>query len=115
MEPLTFYLFCRVTMVLAFGLAVLDCFSTAAALAYGGKEANPIWRWVMGFLGPMWVIPRVLLALLIVWLNVGNALAPFVWYAVPAALVPILVLGYVVFSNFRIALRLREKARSERR
>lgn len=113
MDPITFYIFCRVTMMLGFGLGSIgDVFSTNAALAHGGKEANPLWRWAMGILGPKWVIPRVLLAQAIVWANVGNAFGEYVWWAALAAVVPLLVLGYVVWSNFRIAKTLREKARS---
>lgn len=115
MEPTLFYFLCRTLMVLGFLLAILDAASTIAALAFGGREANPLWRWAMGILGPYWVIPRLLLGLAIVWVNVGTATAPYVWYAIPAAVVPLLVMGYVVFSNFRIAHRLREKARSELR
>lgn len=118
MDYLTFYFFCRIVMVLGFALAVADVFSTIAALAYGGREANPLWRWVMAgvayFKGPkaLWGIPRILLALGIVWLGVGNAFAPFAWWKVIAAIVPNAVLAYVVFNNFRIAKTLREKARS---
>jgi hypothetical protein len=118
MDYLTFYYFSRVMMVLGFGLAVADVFSTIAALAYGGREANPLWRWVMAGIaylkGPkaLWGIPRILLALGIIWLGVGNAFAPYVWWKIPAAIVPNLVLAYVVWNNFGIAKMLRERARS---
>lgn len=121
MEPTLFYYFCRTMMMVGFALAVLDVFSTIAALAYGGREANPLWRWVMAavayFKGPkaLWGIPRILLALLIIWLSVGNAFAPYHWWAVVGAILPNLILAYVVWSNFRIAKALREKARSEYR
>ena len=115
MDPITFYYFCRTFMVLAFILGVLDAVSTGAALAYGGREANPIWRWVIGIIGPYWIIPRIGFALGIVWVNVGTATAPFVWYAIPGAVLPVLLLLYVVVSNFRIAIRLRRLARSEYR
>lgn len=115
MDPTLFYYFCRICMVLGYALAIMDAFSTIAALAYGGKEANPIWEWFMGVLGPYWCIPRILLAQGIVWVNVNNATAPFVWYVIPAAILPIMLLGYVVQSNFRIAYRLRRAARAQYR
>jgi len=119
MDYMTYYYFCRTMMSVGFILAVLDVFSTIAALAYGGREANPLWRWVMAAVAyfkcpkALWGIPRILLALGAVWLSVGNATAPFVWYAIPAALIPNAVLAYVVWSNFKIGKALREKARSE--
>ena len=112
MGYLTFYFFCRVMMMLGYGLAVLDAASTTGAIYYGGKEANPLWRVVMGLIKEKWIAPRLLLALGIVWLGVGNAFAPFAWWKVLAAIVPNMVLAYVVWSNFRIAKTLRENARS---
>jgi len=121
MDSVLFYFFCRIMMSVGFILAVLDVFSTIAALAYGGREANPIWRWVMAAIiyfsssKALWGIPRILLALGSIWLGVGNAYAPFVWYSIPTAIIPNAILAYVVWSNFSIANRLREKARSELR
>jgi len=120
-DHLTFYFFSRIMMVLGFALAVADVFSTISALAYGGREANPLWRWVMAgiayFKGPkaLWGVPRILLALVVVWMGVGNAFAPFAWWKVAAAILPNAVLAYVVWNNFRIAKTLREKARGELR
>ena len=121
MDQTLFYYFCRIFMAVGFALAVLDFASTMAALAYGGREANPLWRWVMAVIAMvstkkgLWGVARIWLALLIVWLGVGNATAPFVWYTIPAAIIPNTVLAYVVWRNFGIAKNLREMARSKLR
>lgn len=115
MDPITFYVFCRVSMMLGYSLAVLDAASTTGAIYYGGREANPLWRVVMGLIKEKWIVPRLLLALGVVWLGVGNATAPFAWWKVAAAILPNAVLAYVVWRNFGIAKALREKARSELR
>lgn len=113
MDPLTFYLFCRVTMSLGYALAIGDMASTVRALFYGGREANIGWRYVIEhWKMPAFMVLRVVFGLLIVWLSVGNAFAPYVWYAIPASLIPNAILAYVVWGNFRIANTGREKARS---
>lgn len=53
----------RVFALLALLGAVLDVFSTIAALRQPNvTEANPIQKWSMAVFGTAWVIPRLLLA-----------------------------------------------------
>jgi hypothetical protein len=50
-------------------LQILDVLTTGTILALGGHETNPIIGAVMGFLGPVWWLPKLVLASMVAaWL-----------------------------------------------
>jgi len=81
---------------------ILDVVSTNKVLKHGGRELNPVMRWVMDKFGKAWAIPKFALA--------GAALGillhfNFIWVVwVVAALY-----GGVALHNFRIANKLKDK------
>jgi len=116
MDPDTLHVFSRICLLLAYAGAILDMASTIGATYYGGVEKHPVWRWVMALWNGkvLFMLGRVLLGVGIVYMNV-SAGSSREWYGPLLGILPVLLLFYVSWSNFRIAKRLREIARSEYR
>lgn len=78
-------------------LQIADVWTTNKVLARGGREKNPIVRFLMRLFGQLWWVPKLILTI-----GCGLYLAVQPWPEGPLWLVFIIVLyAWVVWSNLR--------------
>jgi hypothetical protein len=49
-------------------LSIWDVISTVRFLGLGLREANPVIRWTIENLGPLWPLPKLAMASLVIWI-----------------------------------------------
>jgi hypothetical protein len=98
---MTLYFLARALLVYGFSTSIGDAFSTYFAIRNGAHEANWGWAWVMKTIGPKWVIPRIMFAQGVVWVNV--TFGHYDWISVGTLSITAAFMSWVVWHNLRLA------------
>lgn len=105
---ITLHLLSRALMFLMFGMAILDVITTQLALSQKDvTEGNPLWAFVMRYVGSWWIVFRLVFALASVY-SVARQ-SPVTWVGPVVLTIGILITAYAVRSNW-ILYNLRKDA-----
>ncbi len=84
-----------VTILALFAVQIADVWTTNQILARGGRELNPIMKWIMDKTGDQWSVVKVAAALIV---------AAFLWADgnISAVWIITVITGLVALNNYRV-------------